>query len=237
MAGAELLGYGIHMVLFILAMCILARRKTAGKKLLMIYIVAMALFGTAQVALSVAEAVRTVQLFVQGGTTSSGRRLAKIILALDLSQCFIFFTNNLVSDSLLLYRCFIIWGSRWPPVVLPGILIVATCAVGYGATASHISRSAPAFDAIAPNVFGAVTNLVLVAFTVIAMILESGALLFVPTIILLIPMPAVARAIVTGIAVHLINIAPTLIIRPTAGTYPSSTAATSKSAGASHKAE
>ncbi|KAJ7022945.1 hypothetical protein C8F04DRAFT_1136275 [Mycena alexandri] len=238
MAGAELLGYGIHMVLFILAMFILTRRKTAGKKLLLIYTVAMALFGTTQVVLNVAEAVCTVQLFVQGGTTSSRQQLRKAVLALDLAQTFVFFANNLVSDSLLLYRCFIIWGSRWPPVVLPGILIVATCIVGYGTTISEISHRALAFDAIAPYVFAAVATVVLMVFTVgriwwirrdalrvchggevlnryntaIAMILESGALYFFPTIILLIPMPLVPRAIITGIATHLINIAPTLIV-------------------------
>ncbi|KAJ7744102.1 hypothetical protein B0H16DRAFT_1727377 [Mycena metata] len=204
MAGAELLGYGIHMVLFILAICILRRRKTAGKKLMLIYTAAMALFGTTQLVLSVAMAICTVQLVVQGGPTSSKWQLRKAILALDLAQTFVFFANNLVSDSLLLYRCFVIWGSRWRPIVLPGLLIVATCIVGYGTTFSEISHSAQAFDFIAPYIFAAVTNLVLVAFT--------GALYFFPTIILLMPTPAVPRAIFIGIAIHLLNIAPTLIV-------------------------
>ncbi|KAJ7744100.1 hypothetical protein B0H16DRAFT_1560202 [Mycena metata] len=234
MAGAGLLGYGIHMVLFILATCLLTRRKTAGKKLLLVYTVAMALFGTTQLGLSVAQVVFTVQLFVQGGTR--GQLAAGS--ALNLAPSFIFFTNNLVSDSLLLYRCFLIWGSQWPPVVLPGILVIATCAAGYNTTINSISHHAPLFDALAPNIFAAVTNLTLVAFTVgriwwirrdamrvfhgaevlncyntaIAMILESGALLLVPTILVIMPTPAVLRDILKGIAVHLINIAPTLIV-------------------------
>ncbi|KAJ7744131.1 hypothetical protein B0H16DRAFT_994700 [Mycena metata] len=275
-AGAELLGYGIHMVLFILAICLLTRRKTAGKKLLLVYTVAMALFGTTQLGLSVAQVVFTVQLFVQGGTR--GQLAAGS--ALNLAPTFIFFTNNLVSDSLLLYRCFLIWGSRWPPVVLPGILVIATCVAGYNTVINSISHRASLFDALAPNIFGAVTNAVLVAFTVgriwwirrdalrvshgaevlnryntaIAMILESGALLLVPTILAIIPMPAVPRIIMTGIAGQLINIAPTLIvvrvglghdIQDTVQSLPGNThrlvsipvPASSRSAAASHQAE
>ncbi|KAJ7022957.1 hypothetical protein C8F04DRAFT_1306994 [Mycena alexandri] len=129
-ACTELLFYGIHVVLFVLAMYILARRRTAGKKVLLIHTVVMALFGTTQVVIGVIEvvvAVRTVQVDVQGGIPY---QLSTASRTLNIVQSVIFWLNNLVSDSLLLYRCFMIWGSRWPPVVLPGILIVATCVEG-----------------------------------------------------------------------------------------------------------
>ncbi|KAJ7700306.1 hypothetical protein B0H16DRAFT_1749084 [Mycena metata] len=174
-------------------------------------------------------------------------------LALNLAQYLIFWLNNLVSDSLLLYRCFIVWGSRWPPVVVPGILIVATFATAY------IGTFLIKVDGLIPLILAAVTNLVLVALTAgriwwirrdalrlfpgggvlshsntaITMILESGTLYCIITILLATTSQAKPfHAAMVGIAAHLIvsglppvvdfspealnlfpqNIAPTLIV-------------------------
>ncbi|KAJ7700307.1 hypothetical protein B0H16DRAFT_1749085 [Mycena metata] len=70
-ACTELLLYGIHGVLFVLAMHILACRKTTAKKALRIYTVAMALFGTTQVVISVAAAVVAVKRRNTNAPTSS----------------------------------------------------------------------------------------------------------------------------------------------------------------------
>ncbi|KAJ7744093.1 hypothetical protein B0H16DRAFT_1693250, partial [Mycena metata] len=156
-ACAELLLYGIHVVLFILALRILARRKTAGKKVLRIYTLLMALFGTAQVIISVVTAVVAVRIArtdIQGGS----KEMENTSLALNMAQYATFWFNKLVSDSLLFYRCFIIWGSRWPPVVLPGILIAATFTTGF------VEIFLPGLGSAGLFVAGA-TNLILVVLT------------------------------------------------------------------------
>ncbi|KAJ7704202.1 hypothetical protein B0H16DRAFT_1704866, partial [Mycena metata] len=47
--------YGVYIVLFLLAIYTLARRKSAGKKLLLGYTWAMAVFGTVQLVLCLVE--------------------------------------------------------------------------------------------------------------------------------------------------------------------------------------
>ncbi|KAJ7744079.1 hypothetical protein B0H16DRAFT_1560141 [Mycena metata] len=232
-ACAELLLYGIHVVLFILALRILARRKTAGKKVLRIYTVVMALFGTAQVIISVVTAVVAVRI-AQTDIPGGSKEMENTYLALNMAQYATFWFNNLVSDSLLFYRCFIIWGSRWPPVVLPGILIAATFTIGFAGTFPTAVVGGSGFYLAGP------TNLILVVLTAgricwirrdamrvfpggevlsrynaaITMLLESGTLyLIIITIILAIPArEALIYAASLGVAFHMINIAPTLIV-------------------------
>ncbi|KAJ7700305.1 hypothetical protein B0H16DRAFT_1642892 [Mycena metata] len=242
-ACTELLIYGIYIVLFSFAMSFLALRQTGGKKVLLVYTVAMALLGTTQLIISITEAVlavRTMQIAVQGGNTSAQLRPENTARTLEFAQTAIFWVNNLVSDSLLLYpSCFIIWGSRWRPVILPAILIVATLAVGCSWYTVEAASHESALVRRAPFILAVVTNLVLVTFTagriwwirhdalrvfnggpilnrydtVIAMILESGALYFIVAVLLVTTTEAaIVNQAILGIAIHFINIAPNLIV-------------------------
>ncbi|KAJ7704205.1 hypothetical protein B0H16DRAFT_1747713 [Mycena metata] len=232
---------GVYIVLFILAVYTLARRKSAGKKLLLGYTWAMAVLGTMQLVLCLVQlwiGPRFVEVFVKQDATSQSE-LVLLARSLDTAQTIIFAGNNLVTDSLLLYRCFVIWGSNWRPVVFPGILIACTfrCVASFGFS-GLIIVPAPLFHL--QYVFAAFTNLVLVVLiggrvwyirqdarvvagnelrkrydTVIAMVLESGAMYFVVLVLLAIfasESSAFAFDILESIAIHIVNIIPTLII-------------------------
>ncbi|KAF9042937.1 hypothetical protein BJ165DRAFT_1348774, partial [Panaeolus papilionaceus] len=43
----------------------------------------------------------------------------------------LFVTNNMIADSLLLYRCYVVWTWRKSIIVGPGILLIGATAVGY----------------------------------------------------------------------------------------------------------
>ncbi|KAJ7152553.1 hypothetical protein C8R46DRAFT_1042810 [Mycena filopes] len=170
--GTELLVY----VLFFLAMGFLIHRKTGGQKVLLIYTVVFFLFGTTQLVLGLVRATTVVRLLLQEGDQSD------ITDGLNRAQFAIFWTNKCVDE-----------GARYSKF---------TGAAGAVTTLK--------FSNLLPCVFAALTNLVLVLFTAgriwsacrdslhvfegntvrsyntaVAMTLESGAIYFIVTVILL----------------------------------------------------
>ncbi|KAJ6485342.1 hypothetical protein C8R47DRAFT_537018 [Mycena vitilis] len=147
----------------------------------------------------------------------------------------------LVADSLFLYRCYIIWGSRWKAAAVPGFLMVLTFVASFLAIrkASASPQQSQPFE-IVPYIMATTTNIILILLTagriwwirrdalhvgsdytipsvyrsVIAMIVESGALYCATTILLIITyiLPGTSFIMVQAAAMHLINIVPTLII-------------------------
>ncbi|KAJ7744080.1 hypothetical protein B0H16DRAFT_1560144 [Mycena metata] len=161
-AGVELLFYGIYIVLFILAVYTLAGRKTRGKQVLLAYTWTMAILGTTQLILCLLGTAETVRVLVQQGT---GSKSLSLRASLNNAQYLIFGFNNLLTDSLFLYRCFITWGCQWKAVVLPGSLVILTFAIG--CIIIVVDPSDTTLIRI-PFVVAAVTNLVLVTLTAYA---------------------------------------------------------------------
>ncbi|KAJ7159511.1 hypothetical protein C8R46DRAFT_1108449 [Mycena filopes] len=227
----ELIFYGIHFVLFCLAISFLARRKTGGQKVLLGYTVVLFLFGTTQLVLTLVNTATFVRLLVQEGDRTNYDY--GILAYWGVVRLFVFWTNNFVSDSLLLYRCYLIWGSRWRPMALPGILIMGTFVVMVITFKIWNFQFRVVFAVLA-----AITNLSLVVFTAgriwwirrqashvfdgdtvqsryntaLAMIIESGAIYYIFAILLMTPIDPTFYGAMSGIAIHLINIVPTLIV-------------------------
>ncbi|KAJ7016865.1 hypothetical protein C8F04DRAFT_1158980 [Mycena alexandri] len=237
----QLVLYGIYIVLFILAIYTLARRKSAGKKLLLGYTWTMAFFGTVQLVFCLIQVMigaRFVEVLLKQDVTRNSpsqpelTKLAPLSRSLNTARQMVFAGNNLVTDTLLLYRCFVIWNSDWRPVVLPGVLMACTFALG---CASALIGPVPSF---VPYVVAAFTNFIVVGLiagriwwirrdtrvvggnglrkrynTAIEMILESGVLYLVVAVLLAIfSQSEIAINILQPIAIHIVNIAPTLIV-------------------------
>ncbi|KAJ7635524.1 hypothetical protein DFH06DRAFT_1336545 [Mycena polygramma] len=195
--------YAFYLNLFILALYTLALRKTAARKILLGFTWAMALLGTAQIVLrlltSTLAARRIYNMFQETRAPAGGDWATEN--ALTIAQNVLFPVNNLVADSLFLYRCYTLWGARWKVVLVPGFLMLSTFAVGCVAAAPSLSSDAD-FQR-SPYILATATNLVLMLLTagriwwirrvtlhvgsdskirqeryssVIAMILKSGAL-------------------------------------------------------------
>ncbi|KAJ7022967.1 hypothetical protein C8F04DRAFT_1240507 [Mycena alexandri] len=215
-ACVKLVCYGIYGSLFVLAIHILARRKAAGNKLLVLYTCTMAIFGTAQVVICLmqtAQIVRLVIVLVEEDTATSDvtnpnlLRLEAAAASLALAQQLVFASNN----------------------------------TGVGCAVNTTNPNS-AFYVLrhAPFVLGAITNLTLVILTggriwwirrdalrvgiadgllshynaAIAMILESGALYAMLATALAITPPTGTdyTFVLQGIAIHVINIAPTMMV-------------------------
>ncbi|KAJ7913181.1 hypothetical protein B0H13DRAFT_2470986 [Mycena leptocephala] len=134
--GVSLLLYGgscIYISLFLLTIHLLfRRRKSPGIKLLIVISCIMAVVGTAQMAVAIAETVvtaRLVQQVVHSQVLQEHMSLSKFSV-LKTIKAFGIFINNFVTDSLFLYRCYMIWGFRRKVLIVPVLLMLSTFVMG-----------------------------------------------------------------------------------------------------------
>ncbi|KAJ7083866.1 hypothetical protein C8R44DRAFT_822126 [Mycena epipterygia] len=107
---------------------------------------------------------RLVQQVIQHPTndTSEFERTCKLLL---VTEYVIFAMNYVVTDSLFLYRCYVIWGSQKKVVILPGVLILSTLVIGCVDGVSVSLAPVGDLDVRIPYVMGLAINLVLLGLT------------------------------------------------------------------------
>ncbi|KAJ7038658.1 hypothetical protein C8F04DRAFT_1231841 [Mycena alexandri] len=147
----------IFLNLFIFAIYTLACRK-APKRILLVFAWIMAVLGTTQTALRLVTAAVSLRAIRGSLDQDTSPASVATVSLLGLTQEALFGINNLVSDALLLHRCYRIWGCRRKVLVVPGILMVSTFAVGCAGVFSNV-------DFRAGYGLGAFTNLVLTVLT------------------------------------------------------------------------
>ncbi|KAJ6505505.1 hypothetical protein C8R45DRAFT_550243 [Mycena sanguinolenta] len=204
--------YTIYVVLFLFSIYTIIHRNSSGRRFILATLLTMFLLGTSGMLLTVAGTTAAFarleaefQAEIDGNAAALERieRSTRFYNNLAAASMFRDIINNLLTDVLLSYRCYIIWGSRWIVLIVPGILILATCVVGSLGTVSRFffPSKLPFGDEMAFFDIVGATNLVLMCLTagriwymsrearnvdrwglhkcyhaVIAMIVESGAL-------------------------------------------------------------
>jgi len=110
--------YGLYVILFAICLYILGQRKKTSHWILPTFAIAMFTIATADI-------IYTYYLVFA--------KLFKLGLSFtDLRpKYWLYVTNNVLADTLLLYRCYAIWGCRVRIVLGPIILLVAGTACGY----------------------------------------------------------------------------------------------------------
>ncbi|KAF7350000.1 hypothetical protein MVEN_01301500 [Mycena venus] len=236
----EMFFYVLYLNLFMVAIYTLFHRKTGGKRVLLTFTWVMAVLDTTQMVLQLVwgfmEAhylLRFIQHAMGPNAASTFQPSVRGTLdALNLAQGAIFSINNSVTDSLFLYRCYMIWGSQWKFIVFPGLLIVSTFVAGCVQAKTNVQILQRT-----PYIMAAITNLVLLCLSagriwwirrdarhigstalgryskIIAMIVESGAIYCIGTILLAVTDPlSLSNAVLKAIGTHVVNIVRTLII-------------------------
>ncbi|KAJ7461391.1 hypothetical protein B0H11DRAFT_1923662 [Mycena galericulata] len=139
---------GFYINLFIFAIYTLYRRHTTGKIPLLVASCTMAFLGTIQIAIRISKTAVIVRLSQQLVHKRTSLNSGPVLIAspttyydLLLTEDIIFSINNtsLVTDTLFVesliylkvYRCYVIWGSEWRVIILPGVLIVATIVMAF----------------------------------------------------------------------------------------------------------
>ncbi|KAF7364566.1 hypothetical protein MVEN_00325600 [Mycena venus] len=228
-AGVSLLLYGIYVCLFLLSLHTLSRRKYPGRTLLIVASCVIAFVGTTAMAVDVILAVIATRLLWQ-------LVHEQVLNELGLQQTLggvlwiISVINNFLTDCLFLYRCYVIWGRRREVIVLPGLLIVTTLAIGIS----------PVTQTMITLVLAMTTNVTLTTLTAgrilwmqrdasrlcldqtlrsrysiaIKLILESGAIYCIAAMVLFIGLMGYRDIyfIGGGIAQQLLNIIPTFTL-------------------------
>ncbi|KAJ7660925.1 hypothetical protein DFH06DRAFT_381799 [Mycena polygramma] len=131
--SASIICYGLYVNLFIIAMYTLRRRRTSGRTWLLAASWMLFVIGTLQTVLRVlistilAQAVALLVGRSRSEVSTAG--LVAILqqrLNLELACNAVFTVNVFLTDSVFLYRCYLVWGYRVKPILLPGVLILCT---------------------------------------------------------------------------------------------------------------
>ncbi|KAJ7464299.1 hypothetical protein B0H11DRAFT_2240695 [Mycena galericulata] len=158
----EVLLYGILLVLLSVAAYLLYHRTGAGRRIFAVATALTAILATVQLAVRLRAtevAFLILRLAVQGETqpqSASAVQSAKILFTVSDA---LLTANNVVTDSLFIYRCFVVWNNNVRVVVLPALLLLATTVLGCVIT--YKNDTSGRFDVRTPFILSLVTNLVL----------------------------------------------------------------------------
>ncbi|KAF9562094.1 hypothetical protein CPC08DRAFT_592671, partial [Agrocybe pediades] len=222
----EIFLYGLYTILFLICLYVLLRKARNGKKLHWILLVsAIVMFGLAS-----ADIGYTLYLLF-GGLLMKGQLGFKELRP----KYWLYVTNNVIADSLLLYRCYVVWEFSKLVIVGPLILLVAGAVCGYVFEGSSSSLFDKAFVYL---IMTFILNVVLTGLTAgriwwlarkarsvlgtgllqrynatITILIESG-LVYSVYIILNLAMnkAAIANVILDAGLIQVVGIMPTLII-------------------------
>ncbi|KAJ7152562.1 hypothetical protein C8R46DRAFT_1303104 [Mycena filopes] len=173
-------GYGLYVNLFILAIYTLRRRRTSGRTWLLAASCILFVVGTIQTILHVVTVTvlgRAVALLVVPGPVESPTTQIIDLLQnrrqLTLVDNALFAVNVFITDSVFLYRCYLVWGYRVKPILLPALLILATTSLAIvslveGASSNNfllLSGRIQIITTTTAYILGVVTNVVLMALT------------------------------------------------------------------------
>ncbi|KAJ7763903.1 hypothetical protein B0H14DRAFT_3510555 [Mycena olivaceomarginata] len=148
--AVELIFYVVFVAMFVLAMYIYHCNKVTATRFLLYSTSAMFVLGTMQITLKVVIAaivLHTVKLAVQGGSlvrsTSVHDRLAFVrYLILNANKSvggtLLFYmglkvikSRSALTDSLFIYRCYVVWGRTLSIIFLPIAMLVTTTVLGF----------------------------------------------------------------------------------------------------------
>ncbi|KAJ6541781.1 hypothetical protein B0H19DRAFT_1174632 [Mycena capillaripes] len=246
-AMSEMLFYGILLVLVAFAVNLLWRRQ-AGARVLLISTAVMFVFATVQFGARLQATVKAFDVFylaVQGEfspQSARARDAAAQNLAFNFLEDVLLVTNNAFTDGVLIYRCFLIWGSNYYVIIAPSLMLLLTSILSYISAyeGDYPSAAGPSIDLRIGFALSVLTNIVLVGLTAgrilhtrrvarragmrtdvrrfntaVAMVLESGAILcawVVVYVILRSISPPTTWRVFRGGLAMLLNIVPTMII-------------------------
>ncbi|KAJ7248847.1 hypothetical protein B0H12DRAFT_1123006 [Mycena haematopus] len=208
-------------------------------KLLMAWSCVVAAGATTQMAFTIFQAVETAHSVEH--LLHAQESNPPVLAVLNTAQYVLMATNNFMTDSLYLYRCYVIWGCRWKILILPGLFMLSTFVL----TVLSVASIGRIVDAQFVYSLMMTTNLILTALTAgrllwirrttscvivenmfrarcnraIGMILESGAIYCIVMIVLLITVSRDAPGVYTqlysielGFLSQLYNIIPTFTL-------------------------
>ncbi|KAJ7455944.1 hypothetical protein B0H11DRAFT_1965412 [Mycena galericulata] len=247
-AMTELVLYGVLVVLVIFSAALMLRRQGTSSLVLSVSTALMFTLATVQLAArlrATASAFQVFYLAVQGERvpqSAAANAAMSQYINFNFAEDILLVTNNLLTDGVLIYRCFLIWDRNRYIIILPSLMLLLTTVLSYISAyeGDYPSAAGPAIDLRIGFALGVLTNLVLVGLTAgriwhtrgkarqlmknevvrryttaTAMILESGAIVcawVVVYVILRSLSPPTVWRIFRGGLAQMLNIVPILIV-------------------------
>ncbi|KDQ55296.1 hypothetical protein JAAARDRAFT_332579 [Jaapia argillacea MUCL 33604] len=136
-AWVEAVLYGVNTVLFVICISMM-RSKSMNKKLIFVA-VAMFLLCSAQIVVTFTGILLTPSLIIPpncdgGDCCDSLRSQVDLFNRIEPVTDTLFVTNQLIADSFLIYRCFVVWGSKYYVIAVPILFLLGTAVCGYAQT-------------------------------------------------------------------------------------------------------
>ncbi|KAJ7652642.1 hypothetical protein B0H17DRAFT_1101361 [Mycena rosella] len=208
-AAAEVFLYGAYLIMFGFYVYILRGRQMKKQHFLTGSAISLFILGTVHCALVLASAVFETRAMTRSNVDGYTFH-ATMKKSLGFAASAVYVTNNIIADSIFIFRCYAIWNFRRTIVILPTILTVAGAGFGYYNVVSKFGWQI--FSGfIISVVLSLCTNLALMVltvgriwwlarearkvmgrkvadryYTVCAMILESGALYLVSGVVVIV---------------------------------------------------
>lgn len=119
--------YGSYAVLFFGCMYILLfRRPTACPKIIPFFVLALFLLSTAHVIINLFKGVRAFTFVADPNDI-----FEDFSAPIDLAKESVYVTTAALADTLLIYRCYMVWGHNYKVVILPVLLLLLSTGAGY----------------------------------------------------------------------------------------------------------
>jgi len=126
--------YGAYTVVFVLTCWVLVSKRPSGQRMnmpMMFISLTMFLLATMHIGVNYTRIIKAFIIFkdAPGGPGSFFNRLS------EFTQIFgstIYVAQTLVGDSVVLFRCYLVWGSRYKIIAFPSLLLVGSTVSGIG---------------------------------------------------------------------------------------------------------
>ncbi|KAJ3872175.1 hypothetical protein F5051DRAFT_481535 [Lentinula edodes] len=129
--------WGAFTVIFIFSLISTFTQKSRPRNVFTIAaVIAMYTLSTVHISLVLTRIIEAFIVHVgdDGGAISY---LANIGLPLNRSKDMIYVTTIVMADTILLWRCLMVWNKNYWVIALPGLLVLTTAITGYGAIAHY----------------------------------------------------------------------------------------------------
>ncbi|KAJ7690817.1 hypothetical protein B0H17DRAFT_1331252 [Mycena rosella] len=176
LGSTTLVLYGLYVPMFILSIQAVNHHNAPGRRLIIATTSLMFILGTGGTLLIVTEVglvIRLTKTVFQGSPDLS--RLLGVFRWVELTEVVRFTLNNLLTDLLLLYRCYIIWESNKKVILVPAVCILLTVVFTPLAWVTHPHSAVTLVDYRAPYIMNLATNLLLMCLTGALVHHEMGA--------------------------------------------------------------
>ncbi|KAJ7142739.1 hypothetical protein C8R44DRAFT_974323 [Mycena epipterygia] len=127
-AAAEVFFYGSYLVMFGFYLHVLRTHGIAQHRFLAASTISLFILGTAHCALQLAATIFHVRLLME---TTGANTNFEVYLSLTEAASGIYVRSTVIADSIIIFRCYAIWGCRRKIVIFPIILTLAVAGLGY----------------------------------------------------------------------------------------------------------